>query len=146
MVEPTFAPQLPAPPQRKRPPWKWIIAAAVLVVVLCCGGGVALFGRTFFEINDVREAARVYLTYAQNGDYNGAYQQLCAKAQLETTPSQLADLPRLNSFEITGATVQHRIPQGESAIVTATLHMTEGRTVSQSFYFVKEGGKWKVCD
>jgi hypothetical protein len=113
---------------------------------VCCGGGLAFFGKSFFEIRDVQAAADAYLTDAQNGDYNGAYQKLCAKAQQETAPSKLADLPRLNSFEITNTVVSNRIPQGASGTVTATLHLTGNQTVTQNFYLIKEHGKWKVCD
>jgi hypothetical protein len=146
MVEPTFAQPEAAQPSAKKLRWGRLFVYIGVLVVLFCGGGAVLIGQSFLDLNDVRAAAVRYLTAIQNGDFNGAYAQLCKQVQQKITPTALERAPRLNSYEIASTSARIGFGHASRATVVARLHLTGGVTIAQRFPLMRVDGEWRLCE
>jgi hypothetical protein len=146
MVEPTFALPEPAQPPVKKLRWgRLFIYISVLVVILCSGSAI-LIGLSLFDVNDAQAATSRYLTAAQNGDFNSQHAQLCKQVKQKITPATFERQPRVNSYEITGASARVGFGHASKATVVARLHLTGGVTIAQRFTLIREDGEWRVCE
>ncbi|MFB9234651.1 hypothetical protein ACFFWC_03740 [Plantactinospora siamensis] len=127
-----------------------IVIAAVLVV--CClggvGGGFLVYRSYSTAAGPARDVATRYMQNIRLGDYQGAYELLCQRAQDTTTPEQFIRIqsaqPKIATYEISGTSVVSRA--GEvSADVTFSVEQQVGAKGELTIHLLKEDGEWRVC-
>jgi len=146
-VQPPFV----APPTDGRRQRRWIAfgIAAGLALVCCVGGliglgGLAVLG-TQVILNDAKNVVTEYLTAIQDGEYDRAYELVCARQRAETTAEEFAESfageKEIESFEVGEPDAQNVVT------VPATLHYVDGSDRDVRFRLDQDSstGEFRVC-
>ena len=142
---PPWAPRPPKPHRRRV--WIYLLVGAVVVIV-----GLAVASGTIWiqKVKPPIDAANDYLRDISRGNYQAAFDQLCAQEKVDGSPRSLAQTVdalvfSLSDYEVTPFDV--RI-DGSRATVKADLNPDNvGGTESDNVHIrlQKLDGKWRPC-
>ena len=142
---PSWAPRPPKPHRRRV--WIYLLVGAVVVIV-----GLAVASGTIWiqKVKPPIDAANDYLRDISRGNYQAAFDQLCAPEKVDGSPRSLAQTVdalvfSLSDYEVTPFDV--RI-DGSRATVKADLNPDNvGGTESDNVHIrlQKRDGKWRPC-
>jgi hypothetical protein len=142
---PAWTPQPPKP--RRRRPWIYLLVGAVVVIV-----GLAVASGTIWiqKVKPPIDAANDYLRDIERGDYEAAFDQLCAAEKVDGSPSSLGETVdelvffTLSDYEVTPFDVHL---DGNRARVEADLNPGIGRSDNDivDIHLRKIDGEWRPC-
>ena len=146
--QPPFPPP-PQPPRKSRRTLRIVLIIVAAVVALCClcgvGGGLWLFRAS----EPPREATRAHLDDIIAEDYRSAYSNLCRQVRSATSEQDFIRMhsegPRPVDYRITGFHIDYG-PGQTVANISTRLEMDDGGRQSHTFFVVKEGDVWRVCE
>jgi hypothetical protein len=122
---------------------RWVLVAVVLLLV---GAGVAGYV-AYRAVTGPADAARAWLGHLRAGDYDRAYDGLCDRLRMQTSPadfrSTFAHGERVRAYRVRG--VADRARTRAEVDVTVTLDGGPG-PMDGRIVLLREGGVWTVCD
>lgn len=134
----------PAPSRRRRRPWIWLLAGVFVVIV-----GLAFASGTIWiqKVKPPIDAANHYLGDLSHGEYEAAFDRLCAAERVDASPESLARLAaqvRINDYEVSPFDVNR---DGNRATVKVDLSPDSvgdsGRSARLRLQEID--GEWRPC-
>ena len=96
----------------------------------------------------IQNTANSFLDDLEDGEYDRAYDQLCASAKRQVTAEEFAQamntLPKITNHKITGVSINTTNGRTTGTVQVKLTREVLGQT-EQTMQLAKEDGSWKVC-